>query len=66
MKPDKTKLETMGEELVTLAKCIEYFKKRGKDYITTSLGKELIPIIEYAGYKVTVDSDGDLVVSWND
>lgn len=66
MKREKTKLELMGEELVTLAKCIEYFKKRGKDHVTASLRKELIPIIEYAGYKVDVDSDNDLVIRWND
>lgn len=66
MKKEKTKLEIMGGELITIAKCIEYFKKRGKNHISCSIRPEYIPIIESLGYKLNTNKDGDMELSWDD
>lgn len=66
MKKEKTKLEVIGGELIIIAKCIKYFKKRGKNHITCSLQQEYIPILESCGYKISRNKDGDMELSWNE
>lgn len=65
MKRTKTELEIMGEELITLAKCIEYFKSLNKKYLTASLRPEYILILENLGYKISTKSDGEIELHWD-
>lgn len=66
MKKEKTKLEVIGGELITLAKCIKYFKKRGNTRIVATLRPEYIPILESCGYKISKNKDGDMELIWDE
>ena len=66
MKRNKTRLEIIGEEFISIAKCIEYFKLRNKKSVTCRLHSEYIPLLESLGYKISANIDGLMELSWDE